>query len=110
LETSLLHPHVRGSAEQLEELLAEDFQEFTASGTVCDKPTCLKALPNEPAPTLQISQFEARMLAPVIALATYRLTSGGESGPAHSLRSSIWRFEDGVWRMVFHQGTPAPGR
>jgi hypothetical protein len=23
-----------------------------------------------------------------------------------SLRSSLWRREDGMWRMAFHQGTP----
>lgn len=107
METSLLRPPVRSSAEQLDELLAENFREFTASGRECGKPACLKALPREPAPAFKIDDFEVQILTPSVALATYRLTRATDGGETRSLRSSLWRFEEGRWRLVFHQGTPA---
>lgn len=107
LETSLLRPHVRSSEQQLDELLADDFREFTASGRECDKHACLEALPREPAPAFEIDGFEVQMLAPSVALATYRLTRATGGSQIRSLRSSLWRFEDSRWRLAFHQGTPA---
>lgn len=49
------------------------------------------------------------MLSATLALATYRLTLSSADGftHTHTLRSSLWRREDGAWRMIFHQGTPA---
>jgi hypothetical protein len=26
---------------------------------------------------------------------------------SYSMRSSIWKNENGKWRMIFHQGTPS---
>jgi hypothetical protein len=103
LETELLRPETRLSPPRL----ADDFLEFTASGATCDKAACLAALPRQPAAHFEIDAFALRLLAPTLALATYRLTQAGSAGPSHSLRSSLWRREAGGWRMAFHQGTPA---
>jgi len=104
---------VRGSAEQVGRLLADDFVEFGSSGYAYDKQQIIEALQQEkPDPALRISltEFAARRLAPGIFLVTYRTTwDAGADEPGRSrLRSSIWKLIDGRWQMVFHQGTPSP--
>ena len=113
LEEQLLRPDVRGSAEQVGRLLADDFIEFGSSGHAYDKRQVLEALQQEkPDPTVRISlaEFAARRLAPGVFLVTYRtIWDGGADEPRRSrLRSSIWKLIEGRWQMVFHQGTPSP--
>lgn len=52
---------------------------------------------------MKMSDFEIHPLSDEIILATYRIYN--EIGKQHSLRSSIWKLNDGKWKMVFHQGT-----
>jgi hypothetical protein len=100
LEERLLEPDVRASAAELEDLISSDFVEFGSSGRIYDKPAIVLALTSDPTlpgpPT--VIDFRAIALGGDVVLATYRLGS--------SLRSSIWRCEQGSWRILFHQGTP----
>ncbi len=54
------------------------------------------------------TDFLARLLANHLVLLTY--TSHIQNAPSapikKALRSSIWRKQDDIWQMVFHQGTP----
>lgn len=108
-EELLLDPAVQRSAEMLDDLLAIDFLEFGHSGRVYTKQDILRELPARPALRMTLSDFTARLLAPGVALTTYRSYRYDESGRevARSLRSSIWIHRDGTWRLTFHQGTPA---
>jgi len=112
LEEELLRPEVRASRAALEALLATDFIEIGRSGRVYDREGILAALAAEGAgatPDLRVEGFSVRVLAPGVALATYRSMAEDAAGgrPRVTLRSSIWRHEDDRWRMAFHQGTPA---
>jgi len=109
LEERLLDPQVRASAEQLHELLADDFVEFTSSGRVVNKRQVIETLPGQPAEHFTILDFHVQPLAPGVVLATYRVQrNNSQPGVARcSLRCSIWKFEHGCWQMLFHQGTPA---
>ena len=103
LEGALMQPAVRRSAAQLKALICEDFFEFGASGKTYDLPSLIALLAAEPdGPAATISDFTARLLSPDIALVTYRTQLGNLA----RLRSSIWRREQGAWRLQFHQGTP----
>ena len=44
------------------------------------------------------------MLAPSIALLTYRIAREAKP-PVHTLRSSVWKRTKGQWQMIFHQAT-----
>jgi hypothetical protein len=109
LEEQLLQPEVRSSTERLAALLAEDFVEFGSSGQVFNKKQIIAALAEETPTKRSLSEFEARMLSEDIALVTYRATRRSKpgTGAVHTLRSSIWRRNNGQWQMVFHQGTLA---
>jgi hypothetical protein len=106
LEERLLDPKVRGSLEDLSELLADDFKEIGSSGIQYDKVSVISGLVSEkssgPAPT--IIDFNCVELAPGVALVTYQIIE------SRTRRSSIWRLSpSGAWQMLFHQGTRMGG-
>ena len=107
LEERLLQPNVRKSAEEVSELLANEFIEFGSSGRIFDKQQIIASLQMEPTVRRSLADFNTSVLAPEIVLVTYRVIRQGPSNepPVHSLRSSIWKLIDRRWQMVFHQGT-----
>jgi hypothetical protein len=107
LEEYLLKPEVRSSPDKLDELLADDFVEFGASGRIYDKQQVITGLLRENNRRLALSDFTAKSLGNQVILATYRLVDAmdGLGEPTCSLRSSLWRLADGRWQVVFHQGT-----
>ncbi|WP_281975326.1 DUF4440 domain-containing protein [Halobacillus litoralis] len=103
LETTLLKGEVRKSAEILNELIAEDFVEYSSTGEIYDKDNILNRLPREEDPGIKISDFQMNHLSPTSALTLFKVFI--KSKQKHSLRSSVWILNDGKWQMTFHQGT-----
>ncbi|MBN1778759.1 MAG: DUF4440 domain-containing protein [Candidatus Buchananbacteria bacterium] len=107
LETDLLRPETRKSAERLNELLVDNFIEFGSSGKIYDKKNIIERLPSSISPKYKISDFQIRELADDVILATYKTNKQEEDSEKNlSLRSSIWKKNQGQWQMEFHQGTP----
>jgi hypothetical protein len=110
LEEQLLQSETRRSAEDMANLLTDDFVEFGSSGTVFDRTQIIEALKHESPVRRSIANFKATKLAEGVVLVTYRATRDNGSGePVNTLRSSVWRLLDGRWRMAFHQGTLTNG-
>jgi hypothetical protein len=107
LEERLLQPTVRKSAEEVFEVLADEFIEFGSSGRIFDKRQIIASLQMEPTVHRSLRDFKTSVLAPGVVLVTYRAVRQGAPGeqPSYSLRSSIWKSIDGRWQMLFHQGT-----
>jgi hypothetical protein len=110
LEEELFKQPVRGSPELVTNLLADNFVEFGRSGRIYNKQEVISSLASQCAETmdaLAADDFDLKSLADDVVLLTYRsLRQGADGEELHSLRSSIWKFSDGRWQMVFHQGTP----
>ena len=108
LEQQLLSEEVRRSADRIAELLAEEFIEYCSSGRIY-RYVRGDTFAHGPQQNWEIVDFEARPLTDEVVLATYILLKHGEPNEAMrvSLRSSIWKVEDGRWKMIFHQGTPS---
>jgi hypothetical protein len=104
LETALASRDARGLAGGLSHLIADDFIELGASGTVWDVDATRRRLESDPLAGVAIEGFAVAELAPGVVLATYRI-----GGTRPSNRSSIWTVRDGRWVMRFHQGTLRPG-
>lgn len=102
LEEKLLQPEIRTSPEEIEKLLENDFFEFGSSGNVWYKNGIQTA--GIGVVKMIISNFEIHQLSSNTVLTTYRIFN--EVKMQHTLRSSIWKFSDGIWKMFFHQGTP----
>ena len=111
LERLLLDHGTRSVTESAGELLAADFREFGKSGRTWDRDAIIASLAAEAAQIdYQLREFRAERLGEDFALATYTLHVRSPDGTTSlSLRSSVWQREaDGMWRMLFHQGTAAP--
>ncbi len=108
LELYLLKSEVRTSAKELSALIHDDFLEFGGSGIRFGKEEVLIRLPQVKCPEFSATDFELRMLAPDLAQLLYRATilKPSEFITRYSLRSSLWKEEDGRWQLIFHQGTP----
>jgi hypothetical protein len=107
LEERLLQPDVRKSAQDVADLLAEEFIEFGSSGHIFNKQQIIEGLQHEPTIQRSLVEFHTWVLAPGVILVTYRAIRHcvADGQPLHSLRSSIWKLIGGRWQMVFHQGT-----
>ncbi|WNF25191.1 DUF4440 domain-containing protein [Mesobacillus jeotgali] len=101
LEEKLLTTEVRSSKTELKKLLADEFFEFGSSGRVLYKDEDFEGGIGVLKVTL--SDFDLHPLSDNIVLSTYRTFN--EETNQHALRSSIWKLNEGVWKMVFHQGT-----
>ena len=77
LETTLLKPEIRSSANDLDLLLADDFMEFGSSGEIYDKKAILERLPKdtEISPVqFKVSDFTVKALSENVVLATFKTT------------------------------------
>lgn len=103
LEEKLHDPAFRASSAG--GLLADDFHEIGRSGHMWDRRTIIEALADETASPepVRASSYALTRLSETVALLTYRT----QTHHGITLRSSIWRCEEGGWKLAFHQGTPA---
>jgi len=109
LECELHQPKARRDQERLDELLDQEFREFGRSGAAYDRADIFELLSSEVPPDKVHAQgFVAYELAPSVVLLTYQSAHVSHSGSVerHTNRSSIWRWQNSRWKMVFHQGTP----
>jgi hypothetical protein len=88
-------------------LLADDFEEFGASGRRWDRAAVLGMLERAPTTDVTIGAFTTTPLGEHVILVTF-LTASSSPGIAtrHAWRSSLWVHRDGRWRLRFHQATP----
>ena len=104
-----MSPDVWRSRAELEARMTPDFVEFASGGRVYDRAALVAGLLGKEPPLIRVEDFTVRELAPAVALVTYRsvIERSDRDPPAIAMRSSIWRREDGRWRMTFHHWTPA---
>ena len=86
-------------------MLTPECLEYGSSGRVFTRDEVLELLACEEPICIQLSDYVARLLAPHVAIVTWRAI---RPDGTQSLRSSLWIRRDGRWQMLFHQGTPVP--
>lgn len=101
LEEMLLTPDIRTSATELSNILADNFFEIGSSGKILHKDRI--APEGIGVVNMQLSEFEIHPLSDEIVLTTYRIFN--KETQQYTLRSSIWKYMENRWQMVFHQGT-----
>ena len=109
LEVALLDSAVRGSAAQLNDVFADEFVEFGSSGRAYTKNDIIAFLLEESSTEKGVSRraedIKVHWLAENSAFVNYKLVRTEPAGQKTSLRTSIWKYSDARWQMVFHQGT-----
>mgnify|MGYP001603819847 FL=1 len=100
LERAMWSPETRGDTSWMDRHLARDFGEFGYSGRAYTRDDIL----DQPVGPIRVSlqDVEVRPVGRDAALVTYR----SEEARGWANRSSIWRRDDGTWRLAFHQGAP----
>jgi hypothetical protein len=99
LEERLSQLEVRKSVKELEALLADDFIEFGSSGCIFNKRQVIDGLVNKSPVQMTLMDFNVKLLAPDVALTTYRVVKHKER--KYSLRSSIWNGKKASGRWFF---------
>lgn len=98
-------PELGTSRADFERMTDEKFWEVGASGRVYLREYVLDELErryaNPHRDQWEVSRFACRQLADDTFLVTYDLAQGERK----SRRSTLWRFEDGEWKALYHQGT-----
>lgn len=102
-----LHDATVRKSPRVAALLADSFFEFGSSGRLLSRAQILANLLAEMPAFVEAGDFKVNLLAPTVALVTYRSVRKAEP-PVNTLRSSLWHLEGENWRMVFHQGTRVP--
>ena len=106
LENKLLSAAVRKSAEEIAQLLADDYLEYGSSGKVYNKKDTIEALQSEPVIEISAHDFEVKLLTPEVALVRYIAVKKDKTIiNASCLRSSLWKKTGENWQIVFHQGS-----
>lgn len=99
-------PAFARSRSDFEQLMADDYWEFGASGERYDREFILKRL-DEVVPAdadaagWKTSDFGCRRLGPSVYLLTYTLDQAGRI----TRRSTVWQATPTGWKILFHQGT-----
>jgi len=100
LEKTLLAPLTRHSKDKLNELIDEEFIEIGKSGKLYNKTSAIQSLVSSPNDSLtQFSDLIAKQLSSDTVLITYKTEDGRVT------RSSIWRYVNSKWKIVFHQAS-----
>ncbi|WP_458692920.1 nuclear transport factor 2 family protein [Modicisalibacter radicis] len=98
----LVSPSTRRSIERLDELIADDFEEFGSSGRVIRKKDLLDF--DGPSPKYELDAFSVRLLGEGVALVKYSAKILGSV----SYRSSVWVKSRHRWQLLHHQSTVVP--
>ncbi|OZF31529.1 DUF4440 domain-containing protein [Rhodococcus sp. 14-2496-1d] len=102
LERELQTAECRRDRERLARLLADDFTEVGASGTVWDKSSILDMLGSEVSVEIEMIEPVGRVIgADYVLLQWISRTS-----KMRARRTSLWRRTNTGWELVHHQGTP----
>ena len=89
----------------LENRLSVNFYEYGKSGVIYDRDRTIYMLSTmRNNKNITIDNFSATLLDENVIIAHY-LSQDIDSGQ-YALRTSIWKKEDDLWKMFFHQGTP----
>ncbi len=108
LEETLWRPETRFDRALMEATFAPDFFEIGRSGRIWTREQCIDHEPVDFSVVLPLPGFEARQIAPDVALVIYVSEAMYGDIVERARRSSLWKREGGDWRLRYHQGTPLP--
>ncbi len=88
----------------LESRFSKDFFEYGKSGLVYSRSLAIDSLMSlSKDRPIEIANFEIAELSEGIIIAHYVTHDADDN--SYALRTSLWRIEEGHWKIYFHQGT-----
>ncbi|MBS1814335.1 MAG: DUF4440 domain-containing protein [Acidobacteria bacterium] len=99
-------PEFGTTRADFDRMMASDFFEIGASGKRYSRTFILDTLEERhrtpQMEDLVVSEFAVRQLDEQLYQATYLLLQPPDR---YTQRSTLWRYDSGAWKIVFHQGT-----
>jgi hypothetical protein len=95
-------------ADDIRDLVADDFYEIGRSGTTYSKAEVLAAIEVAPLRRFTLEDFKVVASGEGWALVSYRAGEKSAYASSTSFRSTLWVERGGKWQIVFHQGTQIP--
>ncbi len=109
LENELVKSEVRKSSEKIKELLTDDYVEYCSLGNEYHykRGDIFQEQNDNTISNWEIIDFNIKELSNDCILALYKIIkhNNADEKKKYSLRSSIWKYTNGKWKMFFHQGT-----
>jgi hypothetical protein len=107
LEQQLYKFEVRSNSAKISKILGPEYYEYVSTGKVMSREDFLNRLPTEDDKSkIESSNFKITNLASDVALLTYIAKKINFDGTSlQYLRSSVWKNNQGMWQLAFHQGT-----
>lgn len=87
--------------DDVSKYLTDDFIEYGSSGSIITYDLVVDNFKNCSPKEYLLYNFEIEILCDDIVQAKYITSLDGK----RALRSSLWKYTDGRWKMFFHQGT-----
>lgn len=103
LEQQLMHYR----KEDFINILSEDFLEYGSSGGIMDKTYLIHQMTEQGIEDYLFTVTEFQVVSLADQIVQTRFVTTNRTNGNRQNRSSLWRNENGTWRMFFHQGTPA---
>lgn len=107
LEKSLLDPENRKNIILLDQLLHDDLLEIGSSGRIYNKSDVISRLPVSENKKIEAFDFTYTELSETVLLLKFKTADPDTQSQQIVFRSSIWKYSENHWKMIFHQGTPS---
>ncbi|UJP01807.1 MAG: DUF4440 domain-containing protein [Nitrosomonas sp.] len=108
LELSLLQSDLTAHPGLIDELLAEDFEEIDHQGITRSRADVIGWLKTkDPGIRWAFKDFRIKAMSGDVVLAIYSLQKPDQpdAKSGGSIRTSLWRYRNNQWKMVFHQAS-----
>ena len=108
LELKLLQSDLTAHPGLIDELLAEDFEEIDHQGTIHSRNDVINWLMRKDSSIhWAFKDFRIKAISGDVVLAIYALQKPDQPDAegGGSTRTSLWRYRNNQWKMVFHQAS-----
>ena len=108
LELNLLQSDLTAHPGLIDELLAEDFEEIDNRGEIRSRADVIGWLKTkDPSMHWAFKDFRIKVVSGDVVLVIYSLQKPDQpdAGSGGSTRTSLWRYRNNQWKMVFHQAS-----
>lgn len=108
LELKLLTTDWQADPALINELLSGDFEEISSNGQIGTRDDIINWLLNKDnCIQWSLVDFRIKVLADDLVLAIYvaRKLNDTNNVSSGSVRTSVWKYQGGHWKMLFHQAS-----
>lgn len=108
LELKLLQTDLKANPMLINELLSDEFEEISNSGQVNSRDDVIHwLLAKNNHVRWSLIDFRIKVLTNDLVMAIYRAKKSDDSENIGkgSIRTSLWKYQKGAWKMLFHQAS-----